>query len=184
MRDIAGFEGRYQISKNGEVWCYPNRQTGYRWKKKATYISKNGYERVNLYFGGKAYGYSVHRLVACAYIPNPQGKKYVNHKDGNKRRNHADNLEWATAKENDQHAQRLGLRPQYTEKQRQARSATGHKTCRQNAKHLRKISFNEAECIRRIKEHCKVSYRKLGKLYKMSDKTIAAICQYKIYREA
>jgi hypothetical protein len=51
----------------------------------------------------------VHRLVAEKYIPNPQNKKTVNHKDGNRSNNHVDNLEWVTRRENCEHARLNGL---------------------------------------------------------------------------
>lgn len=53
--------------------------------------------------------HSIHRLVAQAFIPNPENKKTVNHKDGNKLNNCIDNLEWATEKENQQHKWKNGL---------------------------------------------------------------------------
>jgi len=56
--------------------------------------------------------YQIHRLVASAFIPNPNNKKYVNHKDGNKHNNHKNNLEWCTAVENAQHALKVGLTTQ------------------------------------------------------------------------
>ena len=72
----------------------------------------NGYLTTNTKIGGRS-GINVclraHRLVAEAYIPNPDNKPQVNHKDGNKQNNHVSNLEWCTAKENVQHAYDTGL---------------------------------------------------------------------------
>ena len=74
-----------------------------------------GYARVRI----KGKRYKIHRLVAETFIPNPEDKREVNHKDGNKLNNRADNLEWATRSENQKHAYKIGLQKS-SEKQKQA----------------------------------------------------------------
>lgn len=59
--------------------------------------------------GGKSYAIKVHREVARYFVPNPNGKKYVNHIDGNKTNNNAGNLEWVTSSENALHSYHTGL---------------------------------------------------------------------------
>ena len=71
---------------------------------------KQGYARVSLYNNGKSTTIKIHRLVAEAYIPNPENKTDVNHKDGNKSNNDVSNLEWATRSENIKHAFNNGLK--------------------------------------------------------------------------
>lgn len=68
-----------------------------------------GYRNVGLSVNGQCKSFKVHRLVALAFLPNPQNKPDVNHKDGNKANNWLSNLEWSTEKENVQHAVRTGL---------------------------------------------------------------------------
>lgn len=101
IKDIEGFEGLYQISSNGKVIS----ANGIR----ETEISKNGYERITLWKKGKGKHYSIHRLVAMAFIPNPNNYEFVNHIDGNKLNNRAENLEWCNLSQNVQHAYRTGL---------------------------------------------------------------------------
>jgi hypothetical protein len=76
-------------------------------------VSKNGYVRVELWEGGKGRKYLVHRLLAKAFIPNPEGKPQVNHIDGDKTNNSLSNLEWVTQRENQLHAYRTGLQRGY-----------------------------------------------------------------------
>lgn len=72
-------------------------------------VDKYGYERVVLTKNGIRKTYSVHKLVALAFIPNPENKTTINHIDGNKRNNNVSNLEWATEKENQNHKWKNGL---------------------------------------------------------------------------
>ena len=71
---------------------------------------QQGYLHVGLAIGGKVKRMRVHRLVAQAFIPNPENKPYVNHIDGNRQNNCVENLEWNTPSENAQHAVATGLR--------------------------------------------------------------------------
>lgn len=111
-KDIQGYEGLYQVSNLGRVKSLARLDTrGQRVSEKILKLGKHraGYFRVNLYKNGKMKQYLVHRLVALAFIPNPENKEQVNHIDGNKQNNVIENLEWCTHSENIQHAYRTGL---------------------------------------------------------------------------
>lgn len=97
-RDIPGHEGRYQVSDLGNV-------RGGRGLLKPQ-LQNSGYLVVHLYMGGRGARrvVLVHRAVAFAFLPNPQGLGYVNHIDGDKSHNAAANLEWCTNSENVLHA--------------------------------------------------------------------------------
>lgn len=100
------FSDKYAVSNKGNL---VNRKSGRSLKQ---FISKNGYKYVNLSHKGILKTFRVHRLVAFAFLPNKALKPYINHKDGNKQNNNVDNLEWCTAKENDNHARLLKLKDQ------------------------------------------------------------------------
>lgn len=95
MKEIKGFEGQYAITSCGKVWSYKS-------KKFLKSVSDwNGYLMVCLITNeGKQKMRKVHRLVAEAYIPNPDNKPQVNHKSEIKTDNNVNNLEWVTCAEN------------------------------------------------------------------------------------
>jgi hypothetical protein len=114
-KDIVGFEGFYQVSNLGRVKSLEKKVPyGYGLRTIPERILKNninqcGYCYVVLYKDTCKRKHKVHRLVAEAFIENPNNKKCVNHKDGNKQNNCVDNLEWVTHSENMQHASDSGL---------------------------------------------------------------------------
>lgn len=94
------------------VWCKKN--SSYSIRKGRFCIPTNNnskkYWRVGIQIDGKQKHFSIHRLVATAFIPNPQHLPQVNHKDGNKNNNRVSNLEWCTQPYNQQHAVDTGLK--------------------------------------------------------------------------
>lgn len=102
MKDIVGYEGLYAVTEDGMVWAYPNKM------HKGTFLKtslKKGYPFVCLCKkGSRTIQKTVHRLVAEAYLPNPDNLPQVNHKDSNKENNNVSNLEWCTASQNKKHS--------------------------------------------------------------------------------
>lgn len=99
---IDGFSN-YTISQDGVI---TNTKTQ---KIKKPWLGKVGYYYLDLYSNNKSTKIALHRLLAIAFIPNPDNKQTVNHIDGNKLNNHLTNLEWATYGENTKHAYDTGL---------------------------------------------------------------------------
>ena len=100
--DIEGYEGLYQISNKGRVKSLYNGSE----RILKSYDNGHGYLIVALTKESSLKFIMIHRLVAQAFIPNPENKPQVNHKDENKKNNCVDNLEWATAKENSNYGTR------------------------------------------------------------------------------
>lgn len=96
----------YFVTKDGYIY---SNKSGFLKKLK---LSKNqdGYKVIKI----KGKEYKVHRIVAMAYIPNPENKPQVNHKDGVKSNNKVSNLEWVTNSENQLHAWKTGLQKKKT----------------------------------------------------------------------
>lgn len=106
-RDIPGYEGLYQVSDDGRV--FSTKRHGSSGGELKGFVRRDGYEYFILYGNGKKLQIGGHRLVAIAFIPNPDNKREVNHKNGIKTDNRVDNLEWVTPKENTAHAFYSGL---------------------------------------------------------------------------
>lgn len=124
------------------------------------------YDNVVLYLDGKKKSYKVHRLVALAFIPNPENKPQVNHKDTDKSNNKMDNLEWATNSENQRHAFDNGLQ-----------------SVRKGEANNRAV-LTEAQVkeIREIYNTGKYSHRELANIYNVSKTLIGNILRGKAWK--
>ena len=110
-RDVVGYDGRYQVSNKGNVRSIARkdsigRKCGGLILKPRSF--RNGYLHVNLFKDGKVKTKSIHRLVAEAFIPNPNNFPEVNHLDENKINNELSNLEWCDASYNSNYGTRIG----------------------------------------------------------------------------
>lgn len=98
-KDIAGYEGKYKVSNYGNIYSVKRNRTLLPLR------ALNGY--LLIMFGRTTY--SIHRIVATTFLPNPNNYKCVNHKNGNKKDNRVENLEWCNYTMNIIHAYRNGL---------------------------------------------------------------------------
>lgn len=114
-KDIFGYEGLYQISNRGRLKSLVG---GWRKSEKILKSCHNtdGYLIIGLYKDKKRKTKRVARLIAEAFISNPNNKPQINHKNGIKTDDRIDNLEWVTSSENHQHAFRVGIKSQKGEK--------------------------------------------------------------------
>lgn len=99
VKAVVGYEGIYEVDNQGNVFSLNYGRTGER-KKRKLIINTKGYLSVNLSKDGKAKKCSVHRLVAEAFLPNPNNLPCINHKDECKTNNLVENLEFCTYKYN------------------------------------------------------------------------------------
>lgn len=93
----------YEVDEAGNVYSL---RSGRKLTPKNNW---DGYLRIQLWDQGKCKFVGIHRLIAEAFVPNPDNKPFVNHKNGNKQDNRAENLEWCTQHENIVHAWKTGL---------------------------------------------------------------------------
>lgn len=107
-KEINGYDG-YSVSNTGKIKSFRRKSYKENGLTLTPETSYKGYEQVSLYKDGKKHQKLVHRLVAEAFIPNPENKPEVNHKDTDKSNNKVSNLEWSTSSENTIHAYKNGL---------------------------------------------------------------------------
>lgn len=171
-KDIEGFEGYYQVSNFGnvkslerEVWNSWNKT--YHKRKSILLIQRSdeSYKSVCLSKKGKKITKNVHRLVAKAFCQNVYNKREVNHIDGNKTNNFADNLEWVTSSENQKHAVDNNLQPeQYGEKNP-----------------FSKLKESDIHSIRKIRKEKGLSHQKIADMFSVDRKTIGDVLNRKTW---
>lgn len=160
--------GRFvEFSNLGRVKSYYRYSTGKILNNRV--VNNLGYVRIKI--AGKRY--PLHRYIAKLFVSNPENKPEVNHKDGNKLNNRADNLEWATRSENQKHAYRLGLQKP-SEKQKQAVS----KWNKENR--IKKIyQYDPENNLIKIHNSCK----DCSQYFNTSEATVSRYCnQHKLYK--
>lgn len=158
---VKGRENVYEVSNIGRVRHIRTKRI-----KKQRYKSGEKYRLVTLFEPQETIG--VHRLVAMAFIPNPEGKPQVNHIDNNPENNNIKNLEWCTAKENLHHAMKQGRMYVHP---KGLPSPT------------RSFSNEEAIEIRRHRNATGDSYNKMAGIFNTNKKTIMNICRGITYKE-
>jgi hypothetical protein len=132
-------------------------------KELSIWIGANGYKHVDLRKDGKGIKVALHRLLAIAFIDNPNNKRTVNHIDGNKLNNNLENLEWATDSENVKHAYNNGLQPYRREYLLETyNSMLVNKFLKGET--ITSIAKNSKNCITQISLHLRESAERLNLL--------------------
>ena len=112
-RPVVGFETHYLVSNRGRI-----KRTSKTTRTEKEYIlgskTSHGYRGVTFTVGGKCYSRYLHRVLAAAFLPNPDNCGQINHIDGDKENNALSNIEWVTPLQNTHHAKRHGLNPPNT----------------------------------------------------------------------
>jgi hypothetical protein len=156
FRPVPGYPN-YLVSRRGEVWSIARR------KMLSLVEGERGYLCVNLYRCGRVRNFLVHRLVAMAFIGTIPPGKQVNHKDGDKRNNSADNLEVVTPEQNREHAKRTGL------------------VVRGEDNPSSRLSEKDVQAIRKMRAEG-VRVRGIAHRYDVSERTVYMVCRRKTWR--
>lgn len=172
MKDIKGYEGLYAVTEDGRVWSYP-RGNGMNPNGKFLKPNLSGrYPYVTFVQLGQKKQKTIHRLVAEAYLPNPNNMPQVNHIDGDKTNNCVGNLEWCDASHNMRHAHDnnlVKLNPKSAEEVRKAGFAR------------RLLSFKDAADIRELYAVGNMTQKEIGEEYGVAKSVIQMICANKTY---
>ena len=164
IQDVKGCEGLYAVSNDGQVWSHISN----KWLKPST--TSNGYASVRL----KGKTQNVHRLIAEAFCNKSKGCDQVNHINGDKLDNRAENLEWVTMSQNHKHAFATGLRKP-SDIQREA--------VRQTALKKRRFTINEIRYIRKMFNDFDFTQTAIAKFFKTSQSVIHRIVSGESYSE-
>ena len=149
---VIGFEGRYEVSSFGRFKAlaraiyYVDGRKG-NLPEKIVRGSRMNAGYITISFDSKVRRFA-HQVVAETFLGPAEYRQTVNHKDGNKTNNHVDNLEWATYKENNDHARKTGLNNQHGEKS-----------------NLHKHSDQFIQSVRRVYALYSPTYECLGQLF-------------------
>ena len=149
MKDIRNYENIYAITEEGQVWSYKSNRF------LSPTLLASGYLQVELYKNGKGKKFLVHRLVAEAFLPNPEELPQVNHISEIKTDNRVSNLCWMTAKDNDNHGTRnkriakaLAIPVYCVELDKKYESIA------EAARDLNLSTSNLSKCLRKIRHTC------------------------------
>ena len=172
-KPIKGYEGLYEISNRGSIKSLEREignNGGIAIKKEAILTPQQircGYYRIGLTDENKKRKmFLVHRLVATAFIPNPQNKSEVNHIDGNKKNNNLENLEWCTRGENLKHAYKTNLR---------TTEASKNNFKKMIEKHKRKVIQKD------INQNIINEFKSIKEASKITETSIISVCKHKGY---
>jgi len=162
-RNVKGSFGCYKISNLGNVYSCRGGVNNTK-RQRRPWITTGGYLCTDIIIHERRHTSKVHRLVAEAFLPNPEKYRVVNHKDGNKQNNRVDNLEWCDHSHNNQHAWDTGLRL---------------KTLGENHPQS-KLTQEQADEIRSLKKSG-VKRKQLCELYSVSISVIDKVVSYRQY---
>lgn len=152
---VVGYEGLYSVDESGNVYST-------RYGRLKPQEKNGGYQYVNLWSCGTRRHAYIHRLVAEAFIPNPDNLPEVNHKDCDKTNNHVNNLEWCDRHWNLQHSYDNGLK----------RIGENHGSA--------KLTEDDVREIRALRG--KASGKEISKMFGIAQCTVSAIQLYRIWK--